>query len=334
MLVFYKKTHQKICGKNFKPYTNSKYNTSVLIISGIITILGTLLSILALYSKSYTIKKIIIISIAVFIVLTSITVFLSIDLAGGGTCDGKTFKCTSKLSNIDIPSNYCNYTFDCECDGSNESCPGDCICINSTCFPSVGDRKEKTIQVRNVNILNIIVSVIISILAPIIFIYMSKDFDFNINKTISIIIIILLSITPIIYTCYASFKKVDKIVYDGSCIDKKQCPTGATCDNDYITFNESSLCGCNGVRPAWSTITTFDSGSDEQCRQKCDSTPGCGIFNWIDYGPGETYCDGQLASSPNDYSDREMISRSNSTVGIKRSVVKLPQGVKTCTTLS
>lgn len=209
---------QQICGKNYRPFYLQKINTEVLIIGIIITLFCIMLTILISISKKYSKNKTILIAIVTLITLGIITTYLSFDLAGQPWCENKKNICESRISKINIPTSFCDFTMPCECEGRDEDCKSDsCICINSLCVPKTGKRPTKTIKVKNKNYSLLVVSIIMCVIMPLIFIYASRDFHWHINRIISIIIVIILSIIPLIYITLKFTIPTKKIVFDGKC---------------------------------------------------------------------------------------------------------------------
>lgn len=142
----------KICGIDFKPYNPEKINNKILIY-GIIICLFLVLTIYT-FCKSRKIKtsRTILITLISFLIAIGCIIYLSLDLAGRGTCEdlGK-FVCKSKLSNKNIPEQFCNYSLNCEC-FSDSNCGAGCRCASTTCVPLVGTRSFKNIRITEKNI--------------------------------------------------------------------------------------------------------------------------------------------------------------------------------------
>ena len=213
-------TFKRICGNTFNPRSSNTINTSVLISGMIVTLLITHLS----FTKSK------LLSLTLFIFFGSLTGFLTYDLAGKGLCDlsNRKFICESKLTKLSIPTQFCNYTINCECQ-FDEDCPG-CVCSSGTCIPLSGNRPFHTQVKTIINIPKLTSILTILVLGPFIIL---KSIHNNIIKW-SLVILLIISCLLLVY--YISIEKINEKVFDGPC-------TTCSCNNNETCCN--NFC-CNG----------------------------------------------------------------------------------------
>ena len=144
--------YKKACNADYKPDEGLAFNVRVLI-SGIAIIV---LSVGVIASGNLSQRVKVLLSSIVFIILASLTVYLTQDLAGSSWTD-ETYKnmCRSKFSHIKIPTEFCSTYEDSEClsekEGSceaNTNCYGGCS--QTICQPGLGQTrgKETLVQTR------------------------------------------------------------------------------------------------------------------------------------------------------------------------------------------
>lgn len=234
---------KRICGVIIDPYVPKTINTSVLLVGLTLTFLLCALSFSIGKHKNYSNFSIVMIMIVVGIVFLGISIFFAKDLAGIGMCEtsGKSqMICQSRITKRNIPLEFCNYIFNCEC-SSNSDCGAGCTCDSSTCVPIQGPRETKTIKETKVNIYLLVFAIIVMIILPIVLIYLHDDYHWKISKTKFTIILILLVIAPLIYVLISVFVKRDKQVYAGSC-KSTQCVKDTDCNNGSVCTD--GLCVC------------------------------------------------------------------------------------------
>lgn len=249
----------QVCGINYQPTTNSQYNRKVLISSSFITIFSSMLVFLFCKYKKFSTIQTIIATLTALIILGFISGFLSIDLAGKGSCknySGK-FVCRTKITNKEISPQFCTFRENCEC-GTDADCPGSCICASSTCIPKVGERQFKMVQKSDIDILNTVTIPICTILIIGCVIYANKTYSFS-NKIFYGILtsIALLGITSLVLVLTKKSKvqeftgpccspKCDgtKCNIDDECGGKCKCYEGTTCCGTTCIDN-STPCNVN-----------------------------------------------------------------------------------------
>ena len=76
-------------------------------------------------------------------------------LSGDSYCDGSKSTCftsmlgTTLFKNVTIPNIFCNNDLECECLSDSDCGSNACVCINSTCIPTIGNRA--TAKTKNYN---------------------------------------------------------------------------------------------------------------------------------------------------------------------------------------
>lgn len=206
----------RLCGV-INPPDTSKYNNNIIYIGILLSILNTLFIFLISKNKNYSSFKTFICCFIILIISITCTYFLSILLKGDYICKNRNLVCVSKGFNkyITIPDEFCDNSknTNCECQ-IDENCGQKCTCDSGNCIPLEGERKSNIIKEYKIRYIQIILSVFISIIFPLLFIYASTDYEWHINKKLYITIIILLSLIPIIYIIVKTLIKIDKKVYD------------------------------------------------------------------------------------------------------------------------
>ena len=237
---------EKICGLNLGAYQDASFNKSVLVNGIVLTVMLGLLTFSLCKHKEYQPLKISIIVGFIVLISSVLTLFLSRFLAGKYYCDSINNKAIPSCdTNIDfgplgnlsnkwkkqLPMQFCELQMNCECvSSSTASCPGGCDCFSGTCIP--GDKPRKTRQVKESHPNKIIVftSAIISVLFPIILIYLYKDFHWGISSRTFYAIVVTLSIISISITLYLNFRKITRDVFEDECCAPK-C-LNKTCGSD------------------------------------------------------------------------------------------------------
>lgn len=135
---------------------SSKINFYILQVGILTAILSSTLSFILSKNKNSSSSKPIFISLFVFILLIGLTIFLSKDLAGQGSCKKKNnayeFVCKSQITKMKLPSYFCENELLCEC-VLDSDCPSACNnCKNTICTPGTGHREMITNQQRRPNI--------------------------------------------------------------------------------------------------------------------------------------------------------------------------------------
>lgn len=226
-----------ICGDNFKPYTPSSLNKSVLISGILVSIL--IIALIFSICKHLQISqvKMWILIVVFFLFFLGITIFLSKDLAGLSSCDGKNFVCTSKITKKNIPKEFCNFVLNCECE-SDQDCPGNCVCASTTCKPQTGSRPYKNVTVRQSNIPLATTCISLGIIIPTTLIYLHDDYHWKIDKKYFSLFVISLGIVLICIGLYAIFKKATQQIFTSACCspncEDKECGEdgcGGSCGN-------------------------------------------------------------------------------------------------------
>ena len=243
-----------ICGTNFQPYTSATWNTSIIVIGLVTTVLVGLLIFSICKYKAYSTTKTTVLIIAGCILLLGLTFFFGKDMAGifGGCVNGN-MTCKSRISKIKIPTSFCTFQINCECQ-SDEDCPGSCVCASGSCAPLNGSRPTKVIQERKVNIIILVITIISLIVLPLIIIYLHRDYHWNISKGLFSGILGAFIIIPLVYVIYLIFKKYNKTVFTGPCCTPK-------CEN-----KECGPDGCGGLCPKPGSIFPCASCDDNgQC---------------------------------------------------------------------
>lgn len=221
-----------------------QFNASVLITGIITTILGGLLTFSISKHLNHSSTKTGVLVIISIIILGFLTGFFSRDLAGiSKGCSGDAppykFVCQSRITQIDLPNQFCNFQEACECIGKAGDCPGGCTCASTVCLPPSGQRPYTTVKKRRPNPVMITLGCIIGVIMPGILIYLHEDYHWPISKGKFSMIMIVLGLICIGYTIYNALKKYDDIVFDGACSGtgppatgcNPPCPTGYQCNN-------------------------------------------------------------------------------------------------------
>ena len=144
--------YKKACNADYKPVEGLAFNVRVLI-SGIAIIV---LSVGVIASGNLSQRVKVLLSSIVFIILASLTAYLTQDLAGSSWTDETTSKnmCRSKFSHIKIPTEFCSTHEDSECFSNKGSCEANtnCYggCLKTICQPGLGQTrgKETLVQTR------------------------------------------------------------------------------------------------------------------------------------------------------------------------------------------
>ena len=137
--------YKKACNADYKPDEGLAFNVRVLI-SGIAIIV---LSVGVIASGNLSQRVKVLLSSIVFIILASLTVYLTQDLAGSSWTDETTYKnmCRSKFSHIKIPTEFCSTYEDSECLSNKNNCDANtnCYggCLNTICQPGQGQARGK-----------------------------------------------------------------------------------------------------------------------------------------------------------------------------------------------
>ena len=126
--------YEEVCGRTFTPYEQESFNIGiccgVLIFTACIAT-ATGLSIKKKGTIAATTSLITAIGIGV-------SIFLGLDLAGQFGCKDTSklptdSVCTSKLSGISLPSQFCSTMVQCQC-AFNQDCPTSCTCLSGSCW--------------------------------------------------------------------------------------------------------------------------------------------------------------------------------------------------------
>ena len=252
----------RICGKNYNPYTNAKYNKSVLVtmiffsvlICGLIFSLGK--------KREWSTFKINTTMLIVLILLGGITYVLTKFLAGQAMCDGSKFLCQSGLGIKEIPPEFCDFVLNCEC-AFDKDCPSGCVCQSSTCTPIQGTRPTKNVDYRKKNWYMIVSVVILSLILGLTLSYLYEDYHWPIPEGIFKVIVLCLCLVPVIYILYDNLKKKTKKIFTAKCgeqfcVGKKPCDDNGhggvcpcpdpseVCVNGECVKTTSDLCNLTG----------------------------------------------------------------------------------------
>jgi hypothetical protein len=185
--------YAEICGVNFNPYTADQYDMDIVKAGTVITIsiFFTILSFC--FSRKYSIATTFMTSIALAIISGGITVFLAIDLAGDGSCQGehgRSITCTSKITKMVIPNRFCpNFKLNCECE-FNDDCGGGCVCASQTCVPRFGQRNFKTIKRNRYDGVGIVSTCVVTLLIALCYIFIRRTYGWKSNLPLLIILLL------------------------------------------------------------------------------------------------------------------------------------------------
>jgi hypothetical protein len=225
---------RQVCGTNYSPLSQPQYNKKVAICGISITIIFTGLVYLFCQSRGLTGPKIVIPTVLALIFATILTVFFAIDLAGKGSCKtipGK-FICRSKISGIEIPDQFCDFKENCECN-TDQDCPGECICVSTTCLPKSGNRQFKMVEKSDIDIAITITVVICIILLFFVLVYINRIYKFS--DKVFYAILFLLGIVGIVLLVVLLKKKTKVQEFASACgvlfCNDVPC-TGESCIND------------------------------------------------------------------------------------------------------
>jgi len=183
--------YSKLCQK-YNPYETKTFNSSVILGGSILSVLILIIILLQLkISKTKPTMSGIVMIVSVIFLIGMVT-FWSYDLGGIQYCEDVVKSpgvnaCVSKVTNIDIPIDFCNFTMACECI-TNNNCPGDCTCTNSACFPSTGKREYDTVKVKKINSKLLIFCIILTLLIPIFLTRIQQLTSFKIPTIVTILL--------------------------------------------------------------------------------------------------------------------------------------------------
>ena len=168
----------KICGNNFSPYTTKPYSKKILSKGIIISVIISIF--IFIWCTRLQIKpiKTNVISVFSFMMMIGISIFLSVDFEGEGSCvqssNGYEFKCKSKITGLTLPNSLCSYFLNCECN-FNSDCSSGCYCMSSTCLSNTKSRASKKINIENISYSRIIILIIFGIVLSISYATIFKD---------------------------------------------------------------------------------------------------------------------------------------------------------------
>jgi hypothetical protein len=240
---------KNLCGTSYNPYVPTKQNLSktILILGTVSTVLFGALVFSLCKHKNFGMATTTILVVLTLSIFIGTTVFFSKDLVGIEFCDGNKFICKSKYTKLNIPTQFCANKLICECNFDND-CSSSCTCKSSQCIPKEGTRKTTTVQVRDPNVLLIILSTILLIIVPIILIYLHDDYHWKVGKKIFVPIVIVCALIPYIIILVSTFKKQSRTIYTGSCGDCSQidCGLGKKCVDNECVCDDTCISGtCN-----------------------------------------------------------------------------------------
>jgi len=247
-----------ICGTNYRPYTADQWNTSVLFTGGLSSMLLTLLGFTFAQRKNWARPKVIIFVIVILLLSIGTTVFLARDLAGKAECNGKVATCTSKITKMRLPKEFCAYQQQCEC-SFDQDCPNGCLCASSACQPQGGVRNFKTIKTRNIPL--IIMSLIVCVLFFITSYSLYKTEKWKMNKILFTIIIGICGLLPCLFVLLKTNSETvftDTCQAGGTCKTDEDCQAGATCIQGKCQIIPS---GCPVPNPVPIPTDTMGSGT-------------------------------------------------------------------------
>lgn len=208
---------EQTCGELNDAYIPAEYNSKVLVLGIITTVLMGLLAFSVCKHMNYTLGKTIAVIVGVSIVMLSITGFLTRDLAGvSNHCAGGVFACKSRITDITIPNEFCTYIVNCECE-FDQDCSSGCICSSGNCLPKVGVRPSGVIYKRRTNYILLITAVIVLIILPMTLIYLHEDYHWPLDIYSFGSIVSLLAIIPFSYILYLSLKKYPETIFTAPC---------------------------------------------------------------------------------------------------------------------
>lgn len=135
---------------------SSKINSLVLSTGIFTTLLLAILTIVCCKNKYTSSNKTMYLTLLVSALMIGLTIFLSKDLAGQGSCkkenNSYSFVCKSQISKMKLPSYFCEDELLCEC-VLDADCPSACNnCKNTICTPGTGHREMITNQKHRPNI--------------------------------------------------------------------------------------------------------------------------------------------------------------------------------------
>lgn len=245
-------TFAQVCGVNYKPFENPKYNKKVLVSTICITILFSASVFLFSMDRKFSKNQVIIATLISLIILSILSVFLSYDLSGQGSCKNFSgnFVCRSKITNMEIPDQFCSFRQDCECE-SDQNCPGNCICASTTCIPTTGERKFKIVQKSNIDITQAVTVPICIILAGVIFVYAIRVYQLKFSNKVLYTILTVLGLTVIISLVLILTKKSKVQEFEGACCSPKcdgiKCGTDDKCGGTCPCYDGTQCCAGNCI---------------------------------------------------------------------------------------
>lgn len=266
-----------ICGPNYVPdyFNHYKFNKNVLLNGLIIIFIISIIVFLYINTTGFSVKKLVI-AIVSLIFSISIIIFMSYDLNGKSICKGKKQVCQSKITKIGLPDQFCPYITDCECTEESDCQNDNCICISGTCIPKSGSRQTTTVKRWNIQYVNVILCVILSILLPILFYQIVKKFKPTINNIYLYSIIGIITIIPLAVIFIFFLKQEETLVFAGDCKCVPTCNgkcdmsgdgcggTCSTCPEDKVCYNKQCC----------SPVCDGKTCGEDQCGNKCKCPTG------------------------------------------------------------
>lgn len=222
--AFDENTYNRICGNADNPYYSAEINKNILITGIIITLLFVFLCFM--YTKQLSAIWSFSLCFITFVLLGSLTGFLTYDLAGKSRCDDKQPVCKSRKSNISIPIQFCTAKINCECNFDQDCGNSGCFCSTGVCSPRSGTRKQKIITSKYTDIPNVITILVALFIIPLIII---KLVDNTILKW-SLVFLSVLACSILLY--FFSVKTKEEKTFDGPCVNCNCANNEICCDNN------------------------------------------------------------------------------------------------------
>ena len=125
--------YEEVCGKTFTPYEQESFNVGIC--CGVLIFTACIATATGLAIKN---KGIIAATTSLITAIgIGVSIFLGLDLAGQFGCKDSTNLptdsiCTSKLTGISLPSQFCSTMVQCQC-AFNQDCPTNCTCLSGSC---------------------------------------------------------------------------------------------------------------------------------------------------------------------------------------------------------
>jgi len=222
---------QQICGKEYRPYTPANWNVGILVSGTIATLFTSFITYAMTQHKNYSSSKTKITVGIVSVLLLLITLFFSRDFAGLSGCDydKNKFECTTRITKMKVPKQFCNYVLNCECAFDN-NCPSGCLCASGSCQPQTGKRAFTIKHTRNIPML--IISIVLAILFSIGLYSLHEESHWKVRLPLFMAGVIGLSLIPIGYFALKTFPEqvfAEGCKAGGACQADTDCSSGSTC---------------------------------------------------------------------------------------------------------